>query len=175
MPELHLALTLVTTSVKTRVSRITFFGIKIVYTPYNSFTLQSLTRENSMDILLVDDNEDYLMLMKDILFVNGYSVTTAQDGAEACDILDASDIDLIISDIKMPKLDGIKLHGFARETDKYKNTKFIFISGYKDVYADLMKLDPTKDFLFDKTTPATEIVKMVNDLMFGRFIGTKIA
>ena len=115
------------------------------------------------------------MLMKDILFVNGYSVTTAQDGAEACDILDASDIDLIISDIKMPKLDGIKLHAFARETDKYKNTKFIFISGYKDVYADLMKLDPTKDFLFDKTTPATEIVKMVNDLMFGRFIGTKIA
>lgn len=126
-----------------------------------------------MDILLVDDNEDYLMLMKDILFVNGYSVTTANDGAEACNILDTSDdIDLIISDIKMPTLDGIKLHAFARETEQYKNTKFIFISGYKDVYADLMKLDPTKDFLFDKTTPATEIVTIVNNLMFGRFMNT---
>ena len=126
-----------------------------------------------MDILLVDDNEDYLMLMKEMLYVNGYSVTTAQDGAEACEILDATDIDLIISDIKMPRLDGIKLHAFARETEKYKDTKFIFISGYKDFYAELMKLEKDKDFLFDKTTPATEIVKMVNDLMFGKFIGTK--
>ena len=115
------------------------------------------------------------MLMKDILYANGYSVTTATDGAEACDILDSSDIDLIISDIKMPRLDGIKLHAFARETDKYHNTKFIFISGYKDVYADLMKLDSTKDFLFDKTTPANEIITMVNDLMFGKFMGKQVA
>ncbi len=130
---------------------------------------------DGMDILLVDDNEDYLMLMKDLLYSNGYSVTTATDGAEACDILDTSDIDLIISDIKMPRLDGIKLHAFARETDKYCNTKFIFISGYKDVYADIMKLDNTKDFLFDKTTPANEIVSMVNDLMFGKFMGKQVA
>jgi CheY-like chemotaxis protein len=130
---------------------------------------------DGMDILLVDDNEDYLMLMKDLLYSNGYSVTTATNGAEACDVLDSSDIDLIISDIKMPKLDGIKLHAFARETEKYKETKFIFISGYKDVYSDLMKLDSNKDFLFDKTTPANEIVSMVNDLMFGKFMGTAAA
>ncbi len=124
-----------------------------------------------MDILLVDDNEDYLMLMKDLLYANGYSVITATNGAEACEILDSSSVDLIISDIKMPKLDGIKLHAYARELEEYQDTKFIFISGYKDVYEDLMKLDPTKDFLLDKTTPATEIVKMINDLMFGKFIG----
>jgi CheY-like chemotaxis protein len=126
-----------------------------------------------MDILLVDDNEDYLMLMKDILYANGYSVTTAGDGVEACEVLDTNDIDLIISDIKMPRLDGIKLHAFARETDKYKETPFIFISGYKDVYANLMKLDPRKDLLFDKTTPVTDIVAMVNDRMFGRFMNAK--
>ncbi len=130
---------------------------------------------DGMDILLVDDNEDYLMLMKDLLYSSGYSVTTATDGSEACNILDSSDIDLIISDIKMPRLDGIKLHAFARETEKYRNTKFIFISGYKDVYADLMKLDNTKDFLCDKTTPANEIVAMVNNLMFGKFMGAKVA
>jgi CheY-like chemotaxis protein len=130
---------------------------------------------DGMDILLVDDNEDYLMLMKDLLYSNGYSVTTATNGADACDILDSADVDLIISDIKMPKLDGIKLHAFARETEKYRNTKFIFISGYKDVYADLMKLDQNKDFLLDKTMPANEIVAMVNDMMFGKFMGTKVA
>lgn len=127
-----------------------------------------------MDILLVDDNEDYLMLMKDLLYSNGYTVITATNGLEACDILDTNDIDLIISDIKMPQYDGIRLHAFARETEKYRNTKFIFISGYKDVYSDLMQLDPSKDFLFDKTSPVSEIVQLVNDLMFGKFIGKAV-
>jgi CheY-like chemotaxis protein len=125
-----------------------------------------------MDILLVDDNEDYLSLMKDLLYSNGYTVITATNGLEACDILDNNDIDLIISDIKMPKYDGIRLHAFARETEKYRNTKFIFVSGYKDVYSELMQLDPSKDFLFDKTSPAGEIVKLVNELMFGKFMGS---
>lgn len=126
-----------------------------------------------MDILLVDDNEDYLTLMKDLLYSNGYNVLTASNGEEALEMLESAPVDLIISDIKMPKLDGIKLHAYVRELEEHRNTKFIFISGYKDVYQDLMKLDPTKDFLLDKTTPATEIVNMVNHLIFGKFIGSR--
>lgn len=126
-----------------------------------------------MDILLVDDNTDYLNLMRDLLYSNGYNVLTATNGEEALEILESTSVDLIISDIKMPKLDGIKLHAYVRELDDYKDTKFIFISGYKDVYSDLMKLDPTKDFLLDKTTPATEVIGMVNQLFFGKFIGRR--
>ncbi|MER3522839.1 MAG: hypothetical protein C4326_01915 [Ignavibacteria bacterium] len=125
-----------------------------------------------MDILLVDDNEDYLMLMKDMLYANGYSVITATDGLIACKILDLKHVDLIISDIKMPKLDGITLHAYARELDEYRDTTFIFITGYKDVFEDVLTLDPSKDFLLDKTTPATEIIAKVNALMFGKFIGS---
>lgn len=155
---------------------ITTFGTEIEYTlSKNSNLCRSFKKENAMDILLVDDNEDYLMLMKDLLYSNGYSVTTATNGADACDILDTSDMDLIISDIKMPKLDGIRLHAYARETEKYQNTKFVFISGYKDVYADILKLEAGKDFLLDKTTPVNEIVSMVNDLLFGKFIGKNVA
>ena len=81
-----------------------------------------------MNVLLVDDNEDYLNFMKESLFLNGYTVYTANDGAEACTLLGKPDIDLIISDIKMPTLDGIMLHSFARELERYKKTKFIFVS-----------------------------------------------
>ena len=125
-----------------------------------------------MNILLVDDNEDYLNFMKESLFLNGYTVLTATDGSEACKMLGAPDIDLIVSDIKMPTLDGIMLHAFAREIDRYKKTKFIFISGYGDAYEDILNLDPDVDFFFNKTTPVAELLKFIDGLMFGEFAGT---
>ena len=124
-----------------------------------------------MDILLVDDNEAYLRLVEEALGENGYSVHTAQDGAEGCEVLANTDIDLIISDIRMPRYDGVKLHAFAREMEKYKNTVFIFISGLKEAYVNTMNLDPKCDYLLDKTTPLKEIVKLVDSLIFGKLEG----
>jgi CheY-like chemotaxis protein len=124
-----------------------------------------------MDILLVDDNEDYLSLLGEILRRNGYTIHTAQDGAEGCEVLAKSDIDLIISDIRMPRLDGLKLHAFAREIDRYKKTKFIFVSGFKDLYTNAIKLDPKIDFSLDKMTPVHEILRLVDRLIFGESKG----
>lgn len=124
-----------------------------------------------MNILLVDDNEDYLNFMKESLFLNGYTVFTANDGSEACKVLGKPDIDLIISDVKMPTLDGIMLHAFARELERYKDTKFIFVSGYGDAYSDILNLDPDVDFFFSKTTPVAELLKFIDGLMFGDFAG----
>jgi len=120
-----------------------------------------------MDILLVDDNADYLSLLGEILQRNGYTIHSAQDGAEGCEVLAKSDIDLIISDIRMPRLDGLKLHAFAREIDRYKKTEFIFVSGFKDLYTNAIKLDPKIDFSLDKMTPVHEILQLVDRLIFG--------
>jgi CheY-like chemotaxis protein len=124
-----------------------------------------------MDILLVDDNEDYLFLMKQVLDENGYTVHTAKDGMEGCEVLTNSDIDLIISDIRMPRLDGVKMHAFAREIERYKRTKFIFISGFRDVCSQAINFDPKLDFLLDKTTPITDVLTLVDELIFGRIEG----
>ena len=124
-----------------------------------------------MDILLVDDNADYLSLLGEILQRNGYTIHSAQDGAEGCEVLAKSDIDLIISDIRMPRLDGLKLHAFAREIDRYKKTKFIFVSGFKDLYTNAIKLDPKIDFSLDKMTPVHEILRLVDRLIFGESKG----
>ena len=124
-----------------------------------------------MDILLVDDNADYLSLLGEILQRNGYTIHSAQDGAEGCEVLAKSDIDLIISDIRMPRLDGLRLHAFAREIDRYKKTKFIFVSGFKDLYTNAIKLDPKIDFSLDKMTPVHEILRLVDRLIFGESKG----
>jgi two-component system chemotaxis sensor kinase CheA len=73
--------------------------------------------ERQREILVADDSVTLRMLVKNILETAGYKVTTAVDGAEALAALRAEDFDLLISDIDMPKLDGIalcsKLRGLA--------------------------------------------------------------
>ena len=127
-----------------------------------------------MDILLVDDNPDYLYLLRDALYSHGYTVHTATDGVEGCEVLATKDVDLIISDIRMPRLDGLRLHAFTRDMERYRETKFVFISGIKDAYRDAVNLNPKIDFFLEKTTPLKEIVRFVDTLLFGQFGGVWI-
>ncbi|MBI4534632.1 MAG: response regulator [Ignavibacteriae bacterium] len=124
-----------------------------------------------MNILLVDDNRDFLHTMKQALYARGYTVYIAENGIQGCEILTATNIDLFISDIRMPKFDGIRLHAYARELSRYKNTKFVFISGYRDSYSDVLALNPEHDFFLDKTTPPHEIVAFIDKILFGKFVG----
>ena len=123
----------------------------------------------NLNILIVDDNSDYLRLLKEALVSSGYDVHTAEDGVQGCEILASQNIDLIISDIRMPRMDGIKLHSFAREMNRYKATKFVFLSGYRDVYSSIAGMKEDIDYFLDKTTPVDMIVKLVDKLLFGDF------
>jgi len=125
----------------------------------------------SMDILLVDDNPEYLMLTRDVLYSNGYTVYTAKDGEEGCNVLSDTEIDLIISDVKMPNFDGLKLHAFARETERYRETKFVFVSGVRDAVADVVTMNPKIDFFLSKATPLKEFLEFIDTLAFGTYGG----
>lgn len=122
-----------------------------------------------MNILLVDDNTDYLMMLERALFAAGYTVQTAADGMEACEKLGVGSVDLIISDIRMPRCDGLKLRSLTRDMEDHKNTKFLFISAFRDTYGSTITLDPTREFFLDKTTSLDEIIRFVDKLIFGRF------
>ena len=60
-------------------------------------------------ILVVDDEKNYLLVLSEVLQEEGYEVLTAQDGHEALEIQKSSDLDLILTDMKMPAMDGIEL------------------------------------------------------------------
>jgi type IV pilus assembly protein PilB len=60
-------------------------------------------------ILILDDDQDTQTLLKRILEKSGYETTVASDGIEALLYLGKKDFDLILSDINMPNLDGLKL------------------------------------------------------------------
>jgi two-component system NtrC family response regulator len=60
-------------------------------------------------ILIVDDEKNYLLVLNAVLEEEGYEVLTALGGLEALEILKSSDVDLVLTDMKMPGMDGIEL------------------------------------------------------------------
>jgi len=81
-----------------------------------------------MKILVVDDMEDFLYMVETILKENGYEVVTAKDGIEALDKLKEESIDVIISDILMPRMDGFQFCRECKKNPHLKEIPFIFYS-----------------------------------------------
>ncbi len=60
-------------------------------------------------ILVVDDEKNYLLVLKELLVDEGYEVLTAQSGANALAILSETELDLVVTDMKMPGMSGLEL------------------------------------------------------------------
>ncbi|MBD0346779.1 MAG: response regulator, partial [Coleofasciculus sp. Co-bin14] len=61
---------------------------------------------DSKQLLLIDDDPNLILLVKDYLEFRGYEVITAENGREALDILEQEVPDMIICDVMMPEMDG---------------------------------------------------------------------
>ncbi len=82
----------------------------------------------SSRILIVDNEPRMVDSLKTLLTMEGYEVVGENDAAEAMGLLERSDFDLVIADIRMPRYDGIELLRRAREKDPYMGV--ILITGY---------------------------------------------
>ena len=78
-------------------------------------------------ILVVDDDDVLRELLVDTLTTIGYRTSSAADGAIVMKMLEGEKFDLVISDVKMPEIDGITLLGLIR--DKYPHLPVLFITG----------------------------------------------
>lgn len=75
-------------------------------------------------LLIVDDEEDILTMLKDYFGLSGYLVYTASDAAQAINMLNVNP-DLILLDINMPEMDGIEL---CRKIRNYINVPIVFLT-----------------------------------------------
>ena len=66
--------------------------------------------KRNFTILLTDDNKEFTQNLRDILELKGYAVLTASDGFQTLDIIKASQVDLILMDIKMPVMNGVETY-----------------------------------------------------------------
>ena len=78
-------------------------------------------------ILIVDDEEDVRIALKQVLERAGYEVSVAASGNEGLEVMKQEGADLVITDVIMPGVDGIATAKQIRE--KYRDTRIIVISG----------------------------------------------
>ena len=79
-------------------------------------------------LLIIDDEEYILNLSRDILTKNRYSVRTALNGNEGLKLFEKETFDLILTDIKMPKIDGLDVIRHVRTINK--EIPIIVITGH---------------------------------------------
>ncbi len=91
-------------------------------------------------ILIIDDDSSTTESISSYLLEEGYEVTTAANGIEGLEMVKKFDPDLIITDIRMPKLNGVELY-FVLKGMKF-NKPIIFISSYdfKDTESSSLRI-----------------------------------
>ena len=88
----------------------------------------------SQTILVVDDSPTVVKIVSISLKNSGFTVVTARDGIDALETLSnlSEDVDLIITDLNMPNLDGYGLIATVRQNQEYENTPIIILSSEGD-------------------------------------------
>src|SRR6266851_2462147 len=88
-------------------------------------------RSAEYSILVVNDDPDQLELMRILLHKSGYHILTATDGYEGYDVAFAERPNLVISDVTMPRMDGIEMCGLIRENEQLKRTPILLVSAVR--------------------------------------------
>jgi len=84
-------------------------------------------------ILVVDDDQDFRVLVVDLLSNLGYQCHAAENGRNALEAIRKQNFDIIISDIKMPNMDGLALIEEVRKN--FADLPFIVVTGYSGEYS----------------------------------------
>lgn len=111
-----------------------------------------------MKILIVDDEELIRNVIKEYSIYEGYTIFEAENGVEALEILEKQDIDIIILDIMMPKLDGFSTY---KEIKKRKNIPTIILSARSDEYDKLFGFELGVDDYLTKPFSPKELIARI--------------
>lgn len=85
-------------------------------------------------VLVVDDDPQYVELVKDLLELHHYRVLTALNGSAALRILQQHRVEVIVSDIEMPLMNGISFHQKIAQQPDLCNIPFIFLTGSEEAH-----------------------------------------
>lgn len=119
--------------------------------------------DDSSTILVVDDAPDTLEVMQRNLTSQGYAVLSAPGVPEAIQILDNSPVDLVITDLKMPKVSGLELVRHIREN--FRDTEVMMITGYATIDGAVQAVKTGADEYLSKPFTDEELLAAVRRVL----------
>ncbi len=90
-----------------------------------------IIKNDLFKILVVDDEESLREICKDALRDEGYQVLQAENGQEALNVISSNEIDLVISDLRMPEMSGLEL--LEKINDKQLDIDFLVMTGFATI------------------------------------------
>lgn len=123
-------------------------------------------------VLVVDDETVIAQLIADMLSGEGYEVDTARDGVVALARLAERRYDVVLSDLRMPELDGLGL--FREIESRYPDVlrRFMFITGTSEHTDYQGFIDEVKVPVLTKPFDMMELFRLVRELAAGQAVRT---
>ena len=123
--------------------------------------------EDIYTILVVEDNVELLMLIKHLLS-RKYRVETARNGGEAVEVIEKSEIDLIISDVMMPVMDGYELVKYVKNSVDYSHLPVILLTAKAQESDKMDALKVGADEYMTKPFKMKELQLRIDNLIANR-------
>jgi PAS domain S-box-containing protein len=119
-----------------------------------------------LTILIVDDLPINLKLLRAQLEAEGQTVLEAANGVEALQVLDREKVDVIISDVLMPVMDGYRLCYEVRRSERHRHLPFIvYTSTYVSPSDEKLSLDLGADRYLRKPSSVDEIMRTIREAL----------
>lgn len=116
-------------------------------------------------ILLVDDDIEYRAALKSLLTAAGHQVEEAEDGVLAQEMLGRTSFDITISDIRMPKCDGIQLLTWSKSRSKMP---IVLITGFSEILEATEAAKIGADGFLAKPFKFDDVEKLIKDILSGQ-------
>lgn len=112
-------------------------------------------------LLLIDDDPNLILLVKDYLEFRGYEVITAENGREALEVLENDVPDMIVCDVMMPEMDGYDFVSNIREDERTSWIPVLFLSAKGQAQDRVKGLNVGADVYMVKPFEPEELVAQV--------------
>jgi len=103
-------------------------------------------KESKVTLLFVDDEKNILSSLKRLFRPVGYRILLANDGEEGLEVLKKEKVDLVISDMRMPKMDGATF--LSKVKKHWPNTVRILLTGYADISSTVEAINAGEIFKY---------------------------
>ncbi len=156
----------------------TVFSVIIPFQEIGSESLQSSADElasiienndeditDKMCIMVVEDDVSLIEFYNDSLYQEGYKVITATTGLEALELLKTQNVDLILSDLMMPYMDGLQLCKKVKSSIDYSHIPLILLTARANSEAEIAGIENGADAYITKPFKWKHVTAVIKNLM----------